>query len=101
MQLCKGGQTYMLSVTLVMPQTSRPGSIASRCSYLDTAAADSCSRPMPPKVQYNVSVYTEQAFSLGEQIDHKVAYIQQHLSGVQSAPIAIIGHSIGESCTAA
>lgn len=91
----------MLSVTLVMPQTSRPGSIASRCPYLDAAAAGSCSRPMLAEVQCNVSVCTEQAFSLGEQIDHKVAYIQQHLSGVQSAPIAIIGHSIGESCTVA
>ncbi|KAL0034922.1 hypothetical protein WJX79_000653 [Trebouxia sp. C0005] len=39
--------------------------------------------------------HRKQAFSLGEQIEHKVAYIQQHLSGVQSAPIAIIGHSIG------
>ena len=50
------------------------------------------------KCACNVSVCTVQAFSLGEQIEHKVAYIQQHLSGVQSAPIAIIGHSIGESC---
>ena len=91
----------MLSVTLVMPQTSRPGSTASRCPCLVTADADSCSRPMLPKVQCNVSVCIGQAFSLGEQIDHKVAFIQQHLSGMQSAPIAIIGHSIGESCTVA
>ena len=56
---------------------------------------------MLPRVQRNVSVCAIQAFSLGEQIEHKVAYIQQHLSGVQSAPVAIIGHSIGESCTVA
>ena len=37
-----------------------------------------------------------QAFSLDEQISHKVAYVQQHMSGQRSAPIAIIGHSIGE-----
>ena len=37
-----------------------------------------------------------QAFSLQEQIDHKVAYIQQHLSGAGRGPVAIIGHSIGD-----
>lgn len=36
-----------------------------------------------------------QAFSLQEQINHKVAYIYQHMS--QQQPIAIIGHSIGEN----
>ena len=39
-----------------------------------------------------------QAFSLEEQINHKVAYIQQHMS---QQPIAIIGHSIGENKLAA
>lgn len=44
---------------------------------------------------------TGQAFSLQEQIYHKVAYVQQHMSAQPSAPIAIIGHSIGNerSCT--
>ncbi|KAL3132467.1 hypothetical protein ABBQ32_009017 [Trebouxia sp. C0010 RCD-2024] len=37
--------------------------------------------------------YGNKAFSLQEQIDHKVAYIYQHMS--QQQPIAIIGHSIG------
>ena len=37
-----------------------------------------------------------QAFDLQEQIQHKIAYVQQHMSAQQSAPLAIIGHSIGE-----
>ena len=36
-----------------------------------------------------------QAFSLQEQISHKVAYVMEHLSGTQAAPIVLIGHSIG------
>ena len=44
---------------------------------------------------------TGQVFSLQEQTYHKVAYVQQHMSAQPSAPIAIIGHSIGNhrSCT--
>ena len=37
-----------------------------------------------------------QAFSLQEQICHKVAYVRQHMTAQPDAPIAIIGHSIGK-----
>lgn len=40
---------------------------------------------------------TGQAFSLKEQIHHKVAYVQQHMTAQPDAPIAIIGHSIGKN----